>query len=193
MNKTTEVTLTVREQKRLFVITEVLAGRWTAAEAAEKLGLSLRQTRRLLAAYRRDGPPALVHGNRGRATARRLSAELRDQVIGLVKSSYIDYNDYHLTETLAEVHDIILSRSSVRRIRRDAGLPGLRRRRSPRHRSWRPRSARRGMLIQIDGSDHDWLEGRGRSSPCWPPSTTPPARSCGPCSVPRKTPSAISC
>lgn len=161
MNKTTEVTLSVREQKRLFVITEVLAGRWTAAEAAEKLGLSLRQTRRLLAAYRRDGPPALVHGNRGRATARRLSAELRDQVIGLVKSSYIDYNDYHLTETLAEVHDIILSRSSVRRIRRDAGLPGPRRRRSPRHRSWRPRSARRGMLIQIDGSDHDWLEGRG--------------------------------
>jgi transposase len=161
MDKTTEVTLTVREQKRLYVITEVLAGRWAAAEAAEKLGLSLRQTRRLLAAYRRDGPSALVHGNRGRATARRLSPELRDQVAGLIKVNYSDYNDYHLTETLAEEHGILLSRSSVRRIRREGGYPSPRKRRSPRHRSWRQRSARRGMLIQVDGSDHDWLEGRG--------------------------------
>jgi transposase len=161
MDKTREVTLTVREQKRLFVITEVVAGRWTAAEGAEKLGLSLRQMRRLLAACRRDGPSALVHGNRGRATARRLSPGLREQVVGLVKSSYSDYNDYHLAEILAEEHDIILSRSSVRRIRRGAGVPGPRKRRSPRHRSQRPRSARRGMLLQIDGSDHAWLENRG--------------------------------
>lgn len=161
MDKTTEVTLTVREQKRLFVITEVLAGRWTAAQAAGKLGLSLRQTRRLLATYRRDGPSSLVHGNRGRVTARRLSPELRDEVVGLVRGSYPDYNDYHLAEILAEEHGLVLSRSSVRRIRRAAGLPSPRKRRSPRHRSWRQRSARRGMLLQIDGSDHDWLESRG--------------------------------
>jgi transposase len=161
MDKNTEVTLTVREQKRLYVITEVLAGRWTAAEAAEKLGLSLRQTRRLLAAYRIDGPPALVHGNRGRVTARRLLPELREQVLALIKGSYSDYNDCHLTEILAEEHDIILSRSSLRRIRRAAGLASPRKRRPPRHRSWRARSHRSGMLLQIDASDHDWLEGRG--------------------------------
>lgn len=156
-----EVTLTVREQKRLFVITEVVAGRWTAAEAAAKLGLSLRQMRRVLAAFRRDGPAGLVHGNRGRATSRRIPPEIREQVIDLTSTRYPDYNDYHLTETLAEEHGIALSRSSVRRIRREAGLPGPRKRRSPRHRSWRERSPQRGMLLQIDGSKHDWLEGRG--------------------------------
>jgi transposase len=155
-----EVTLTVREQKRLFVITEVLAGRWSAAEAADKLGISLRQMRRLLAAFRREGPAGLVHGNRGRITARRIPVETREKVIRLTSNSYRDYNDYHLAETLAEEHGVTLSRSSVRRIRREAGLPSPRKRRSPRHRSRRERSPRRGMLLQVDGSKHDWLEGR---------------------------------
>ncbi|MGA9533136.1 MAG: helix-turn-helix domain-containing protein, partial [Anaerolineales bacterium] len=88
MDTQPEVTLTVREQKRLFVITEVLSGRWTAAKAADQLGLSVRQMRRLLAGYRRDGPAALVHGNRGRLTPRRLPPEIRDQVVRLVKASY---------------------------------------------------------------------------------------------------------
>lgn len=161
MDKHTEVTLTVREQKRLFVITEVLGGRWAAAKGADQLGLSVRQMRRLLAAYRRDGPAALVHGNRGRVTARRLSPRVRDEVVRLIKANYADYNDYHLTEVLAEEHDIELSRSSVRRIRQEAGIPSPRKRRAPRHRSWRERSAQRGMLLQIDGSKHKWLEQRG--------------------------------
>lgn len=156
-----EVTLTVREQKRLFVITEIQAGRWTAAQGADKLGLSVRQVRRLLVAYRRDGPAGLVHGNRGRETLRRISPEVREEVVQLVRSHYADYNDYHLTETLAEEHGIWLSRSSVRRIRREAGLASPRKRRSPRHRSWRERSARSGMLLQLDGSKHKWLEQRG--------------------------------
>jgi transposase len=160
MDKDTEVTLTVRDQKRLFVITEILAGRWTAAEAAGKLDLSLRQTRRLLAAFRRDGPAGLVHGNRGRVTSRRIPPQIRVEVVTLANAGYPDYNN-HLTETLAEEHDIVLSRSSVHRIRWEAGLPSPRPHRSPRHRSWRERSPRRGMLLQIDGSRHDWLEGRG--------------------------------
>lgn len=157
----TEVTLTVREQKRLYVITELLAGRWSAAQAAEKVELSLRQMRRLLAAYRRDGPAGLVHGNRGRASPRQISAEIREEVLSLTRTIYPDYNDHHLTEVLDEDHGIGLSRSSVRRIRRDAGLPSPRKRRPPRHRRWRDRSPQPGMLLQIDGSKHDWLEGRG--------------------------------
>ena len=101
-----EVTLTVREQKRLYVITEVLAGRWSASQAAVRLELSLRQMRRLLAAYRRDGPAGLVPGNRGRPSPRRLSSDLRHQVLELVRSSYADYNDHHLTDVLAEDHGI---------------------------------------------------------------------------------------
>ena len=75
--------MTVREQKRLFVIGEHLAGRWSASQAADKLELSLRQMRRLLAAFRRDGPAGLVHGNRGRAPPRRIAAEIREEVLSL--------------------------------------------------------------------------------------------------------------
>jgi transposase len=157
----TEVTLTVREQKRLFVITELLSGRWNASQAADKLELSLRQMRRVLAAYRRDGPAGLVHGNRGRPSFRRIPPEIREEVLSLTRTIYPDYNDHHLTEVLGEDHGIGLSRSSVRRIRREAGLPSPRKRRPPRHRSWRERSPQPGMLLQIDGSKHDWLEGRG--------------------------------
>jgi transposase len=157
----TEVTLTVREQKRLFVINQVDAGRWTAREAAGKLQLSLRQLRRLLAAYRREGPAGLVHGNRGRPSPRRLPAELREEVLCLANTDYQDYNDHHLADVLSEDHAIHVSRSSVRRLRRRAGLPSPRKKRQPRHRSWRSRRPRPGMLLQIDGSEHDWLEGRG--------------------------------
>jgi len=157
----TEVTLTVREQKRLFVTTEVLAARWTAPQAAGKLELSLRQMRRLLAAYRRDGPAGLVHGNRGRPSQRRLPPEVRQDVATLATTHYPDYNDHHLADILAEDHGITISRSSVRRIRRQAGLPSPRKRRPPRHRRWRERSPQPGMLLQVDGSHHPWLEDRG--------------------------------
>ena len=156
-----EVTLTVREQKRLYVITEVLAGRWSATQAAAKLELSLRQMRRLLAAFRRDGPAALPHRSRGRPSHRRIPPEIRQKVLTLARTSYPDYNDHHLTDVLADDHGIQLSRSSVRRLRREAGLATPRKKRAPRHRSWRERRPQAGMLLQIDGSKHDWLEGRG--------------------------------
>ena len=156
----TEVTLTVREQKRLFVISRVDAGTWTAQEAAARLDLSLRQFRRLLAAFRRDGPAGLVHGNRGHPSPRRLPAALREEALSLDETDYRDYNDHHLADVLAEDHGIHISRSSVRRLRRQADLPSPRKKRQPRHRSRRQRRAQTGMLLQVDGSEHDWLEGR---------------------------------
>jgi hypothetical protein len=78
-------------------------------------------------------------------------------------TTYHDYNDQHFTEELAERHEIVLSRSTVRRIRRGAGYPSPRKRRAPKHRSRRLRRSKPGMLLQVDGSQHDWLEGRGPS------------------------------
>ncbi len=157
----TEVTLTVREQKRLFVVNQIDTGKLSAQEAATSLHLSLRQIRRLLAAFRLDGPAGLVHGNRGHPSPRRLSPEVRQQVLGLASTTYADYNDHHLADVLAEDHAICISRSSVRRLRRQAGLPSPRKKRQPRHRSWRERRPQPGMLLQVDGSLHPWLEGRG--------------------------------
>lgn len=159
MNK--KVTLNIKEQKRLKVLNEVNAGNMTGQQAADLLGLSLRHVRRLLARYRQEGAAALAHGNRGRASPRRVPESVREKVVKLAKTTYHDYNDQHFTEELADHHAIVLSRPTVYRIRRDAGLASPRKRRPPKHRSRRPRYPQPGMLLQVDGSPHDWLEGRG--------------------------------
>ncbi|HIE57619.1 MAG TPA: ISNCY family transposase [Anaerolineales bacterium] len=156
-----KVILNRKEQKRLMVLNEVEAGRLKGREAAAVLGLSLRQVRRLLAAYRERGAAGLAHGNRGRISSRRLPEATRERIVELARTPYADYNDQHLTEVLWERHDIQVSRSTVRTLRREAGLPSPRRHRPSRHRQRRPRYPQEGMLLQVDGSDHDWLEGRG--------------------------------
>jgi transposase len=156
-----QVTLTIKEQKRLHVLNELEAGRITNARAAEMIGVSERQIYRLKKVCRSEGAKALAHGNRGRASPRRIPEETREQVVNLVKEKYREFNDHHLVEVLRERHDIQMSRSSVRRLRQEAGLASPRKRRAPKHRSRRERYPRRGMLLQIDGSDHAWLEGRG--------------------------------
>jgi transposase len=155
------VTLTQPEQTRVLVLNRILQGQLTVAEAAQLLSLSVRQVRRLLAAYREDGAAALAHGNRGRTPAHTLDPTLRQQVVLLAQTRYAGSNDQHLTELLAEREDILLSRSSLRRILRANGLPSPRTRRAPKHRQRRERKARAGLLVQIDGSPHAWLEERG--------------------------------
>lgn len=156
-----KVTLSAKEQKRLLVLNEVLAKRVTGKEAAEMLGISLRHTRRLLARYRVQGAAGLIHGNRGREPANKLDEEVETEILQLAQRGYVDYNDSHFTEELAERHQIVVSRPTVRRIRREHGLPSPRKRRAPKHRRRRQRYPQRGMLLQVDGSKHDWLEGRG--------------------------------
>lgn len=146
-----------KEQRRAMILTGVMEGRVTAPEAAELMGLSVRQERRLRHRFRRDGPAALVHGNRGRKPVHTLDQELRERVSALAQGPYSGCNDQHLTELLAERERIRLSRSSVRRIRRAAGLRSPQRRRAPRHRSRRERMPQAGMLLQADGSRHQWL------------------------------------
>jgi transposase len=156
-----QVTLNLKEQKRLKVLNDLEAGTTTIQKASEVLGLSVRHVFRLQARYRLEGAAALAHGNRGRTSHRRLPTEVRDKIIGLVRKEFSDYNDYHLTDILTEEYSIRVSRSSVRRIRRQEGLSSPRKRRAPQHRSRRERYPHPGMLLQIDGSDHDWLEDRG--------------------------------
>lgn len=156
------VTLNAREQRRLQVLNKVESGQATAGEAGELLGLSVRQIRRLLAAYRREGAAGLEHGNRGRVSPHRVAEAVAAEILRLARTEYLDYNDQHFTEELEEdPHKIKVSRSTVRRLRRGAGLGSPRKRRAPRHRRCRERYAQAGMLVQVDGSPHDWLEGRG--------------------------------
>lgn len=149
------------EIKRVYVLQQVEEKKLSGREAAERLGLSLRQVRRLLVKYRETGASGLAHGNRGRAPHNRVDDEVRQKIQELSEQEYRDYNDSHFTEELAEEQGLVLSRCTVRRIRREAGQRSPRKRRAPRHRSWRERKERAGMLLQTDGSRHDWLEGRG--------------------------------
>ena len=155
------ITLDTRAQQRLMVLTHVLAGELDHAMAAAILGLSLRQVRRLLDRYRMEGAAAFVHGNRGRRPANRVDSTIRAQIVELATTTYGGFNPVHLAETLAEEVGLALAPRTVRRILVAAGVPAVRTRRPRKHRSRRERMPRAGMLLQVDGSRHDWLEGRG--------------------------------
>jgi len=157
-----KVTLTMKEQHRLKMVVTYEAGKVHAQRAAELLGISKRQFRRLVSGYRKRGVAALAHGNRGKSPVNRISDRVREEIVKLAKSTYQDYNDSHFTEELAEqAEPIVVSRSSLRRIRRAIGQGSPRKRRAPGYRSRRERYPQAGMLLQTDSSHHDWLEGRG--------------------------------
>jgi hypothetical protein len=154
------ITMTVREQHRVRVLTRILVGELTMAEGSSELGLSERQLWRLRAAFVEAGPAGLVHGNRGRASGRRIDPDRRAHIVEL-RERYGPLNDSHFSELLAEREGIAISRESLRTILRAEGIASPRRRRSPRYRSRRPRMGAEGTLLQLDGSRHRWLEERG--------------------------------
>jgi transposase len=157
------ISLDNKAQQRLHVLSHVLAGELTADEAAGILRLSGRHVRRLLSRYRDEGVAALVHGNRGRTPVNRTAEAIRLRLVALATTEFAGFNPVHLAETLAEEGhaELAVSPRTIRRIMADAGRSLPRTRRSPRHRSRRERMPRAGMLLQVDGSRHDWLEGRG--------------------------------
>jgi transposase len=155
------LTLTTREQQRIEIVSRWLAGIVTTAEAVDLLGCSERTAWRLRAAMLASGADGIAHGNRGRVSSRRVPAATRSRIAELARTTYRGYNDTHLAEVLAEDEGIAIGRSSLRRLLRSEGLASPRRRRPPRYRSRRERMAQAGLLVQVDGSRHDWLEGRG--------------------------------
>ncbi len=155
------LTVSEREQSRVLVLNQVLEGGCSVREAAELMALSERQAWRLVAGYRERGLAAVVHGNRGRQPKHALSEETVERVRALAASRYSGLNYCHLADRLEEQEALVLSPSSVRRILQAAGIKSPRRRRAPKHRSRRQRYPQEGMLLQVDGSQHDWLEGRG--------------------------------
>lgn len=155
------ITLNTQEQKRVMVLNRILAGQLSAAEAGSLLKLSPRQVQRILAAYRKEGVAAVVHGNRERKPKHTIGEAVRQQVIALAKGPYAGCNQQHLRDLLAEREGIVLSRASVHRILAGAQLLPDPKRRKPVHRRRRKRYAQEGMLVQIDGSRHQWLADRG--------------------------------
>ena len=128
-----------REEQRIAVLERLAQGQLTAGAAAEMLALSVRQVRRLVAAYRAAGAGAVRHGNRARQPASAIPATVRQQVITLAQTTYRGCNHQHLSELLAEREGLQLSRSTVRRILLAAGLHSPRQPAPPPHRQRRAR------------------------------------------------------
>ena len=158
-----KLTLNKKEQNRLIVLNRVEGKGITVDKAALLLELSPRHVWRLLSAYRKEGASGLAHGNRGRVPCNRIDEGIRQEVMQLAISKYTGFNQQHFTEKLEEKEGIELSRSTVRRILLKHGIRSPQKRRPPQHRSRRERYPQSGMLLQTDGSPHDWLEGRGPS------------------------------
>ena len=146
-----------RTEQRQGVLLHLAEGALSLDQAAVILGLSVRQVRRLSAAYATGGPDALRHGNAGRMPANRTEATLREHPLTLASTTYAGVNRAHLAELLAEREGIAVPERTLRRLLTKAGLPAARAHRPPRHRSRRERMARAGVLLQADGSRHRWF------------------------------------
>jgi transposase len=154
-------TLTMEEEKRLDVIQRVYRSELSVGQAALVMGLSERQCYRVKARVHKVGAKGVVHGNRGRPCKRKLKEKTVRRVLELARGKYQGFNDHHLTEKLKEQESIELSRETVRRVLRAEGIGSPKKRRGIKHRSRRERRAAEGMMLQVDGSPHDWLQGRG--------------------------------
>ena len=151
-----ELTLTMRQWKRVDIIRSALEQKMTTRQAAQILGLSRRQVQRLKKRVRQKGPPGVLHGNRGRKPPHAFPAELKHHVIDLVKSTYFDFNFCHLSEILATEQGLLINRETLRRWLRPLGF-GKKPRKRPTHRKRRKRSPQLGQMLFLDGSPHQWF------------------------------------
>ena len=157
------ITLNPKQQRDVEILTRLEAGTLTVADAAVLLAVSTRQVRRLRSRYRQAGMAAVLHGNRGRGPSNRTDRAVAARIIALAGPGgpYQDWNVCHLQEALAQHEQIVIGRSTLDRLLKQAGLrqPGTAA--AVVHRRRRLRRPAEGMLLQMDGSPFAWLESRG--------------------------------
>lgn len=153
-----------KELSRLEVMHRLSEKRMRQQEAGRILQLSVRQIKRLLQAYRRQGAAGLVSKHRGRKSNNRLSEELKRKALNLLKTKYQGFGPTLAHEKLVEKDKLKLSDESVRKLMVEEGLWKARKAKQVAVHQLRERRACFGELVQIDGSPHDWFE--GRAEPC---------------------------
>ena len=153
------ISMSRKERRRLEAFSRVKLGGVTLVEASELLGLSYRQTKRAWSRYQAEGDAGLVHRLRGRAPNRHSPEEAKQQSLALFREQYADYGATLAAECLEKEDGMKVSVTTLRRWLLQAGLLERRRKRRP-HRRRRTRREHLGELVQMDGSFHDWFEGR---------------------------------
>lgn len=153
-----DVTLSTKERRRLELLSRVKEGEMKLVRVAELIRVSYRQVKRIWKRYQAQGDMALAHGARGRPSNRRKDAKVREQVLARIRERYADFGPTLASEELAK-EKLHVDHETLRRWMLTEGLWQKRRKRQ-RHRQWRERRAHLGELVQMDGSHHDWFEGR---------------------------------
>jgi len=154
------IMLSQKELKRLHIIQRVVDRVIKQVDAAEILLLSTRQIRRIVKKVKAEGEKGIIHKSRGRDSNRKTPKNIRDRVVKLYRTQYKDFGPTLATEKLFERDGIKLNDETLRRWLIESGDWKKTRKRRVYH-QWRERKQYRGEMIQIDGSHHDWFEGRG--------------------------------
>ncbi len=149
-----------RDIKRLHIIHKVLEGELTQVQAAEIISLSERQVRRIVKLIREEGDGGIQHRSRGRKPNNKLPQKLVERFVELYRQKYQGFGPTLTAEKLFEIDGIKVSKETVRTLLIESGdwQKGQKRRQ---HRQWRQRKEHCGEMVQLDGSHHDWFEGRG--------------------------------
>lgn len=150
---------TQEELKKLHVVRKAIEKNITQSQAAEILDLSDRQIRRIVRRIRLEGDEGIIHRLRGKLSNRILSC--KDKALKFFKAKYPDFGPTLASEKLFERNKIKVNDETLRLWLIEKGIPYKKRKARP-HREWRERRRYFGEMVQMDGSDHDWLEGRGR-------------------------------
>jgi len=155
------VTMSTKELTRLEIIQQVKSRRLKQYEAAKQLGITVRQVRRLLKKHQEEGPAGLASKRRGKAGNRGYSKAFKEKVMNIVRKHYYDFGPTLAVEKLDELHDLSINKETLRQwMIADKLWKGKRRKKVVTHQQ-RLRRSCLGELVQIDGSPHDWFEGRG--------------------------------
>ena len=154
------ITMSHSEIDRLEVIQKAVGKRIKQSKAAQLLGISPRQVRRLVRDYKKQGAKGLVSKKRGISSNRRSEASFKRKILLLVKENYFDFGPKFASEKLQERHDLKISKETLRQWMIEAGMWKAKRQKKVTVHQSRARRSCFGELVQIDGSPHDWFEGR---------------------------------
>lgn len=154
------ITMSRKEARRLHIIHLALDKKVTQSEAAAHIDVTERQVRRIVKRIREEGDAGISHRSRNKPSNRRIAQKLKDKTLTLFRSRYSDFGPTHASEKLSELHGITLSAETLRQWLQGQNIP-YKKRNGRKHRQWRERKKRFGEMVQLDGSHHDWFEGRG--------------------------------
>jgi len=154
------IMLSSKEMRRVKIINEVLDKHMTQVAAGEFLSLSDRQVRRIAVRVKDEGDKGLCHKGRGKQSNRSIGDEIKDRIMDLYRNKYAGFGPTLAAEKLEEIDKIKVSDETLRLWFQESGIEYKTRKKRP-HRQWRQRREHFGEFVQMDGSHHDWFEGRG--------------------------------